>query len=132
MSSHLTDEQIAHLKSELNEQHKALREEIRAELLKSDDETYVELAGRVHDQGDESVADLVSDVNTAIIDSQIMAARAVEDALQRIAMGSYGRCVECGEAIPYERLEVEPAARRCINCQTRFERTHPQGRGSSL
>jgi RNA polymerase-binding transcription factor DksA len=37
-------------------------------------------------------------------------------ALERIQRGSYGRCVICGEPIPYRRLEVVPETRTCIGC----------------
>lgn len=39
-----------------------------------------------------------------------------EDAIQRLAAGDYGVCVECGESIPVERLEVRPFAERCVPC----------------
>lgn len=41
----------------------------------------------------------------------------VEDALQAIAAGSYGRCQQCHEPIPLERLEIIPNATMCVNCQ---------------
>ncbi|MGQ9708061.1 MAG: TraR/DksA family transcriptional regulator [bacterium] len=44
------------------------------------------------------------------------ALREIEDALARIAQGTYGRCERCGELIPVARLEVVPYARRCMNC----------------
>ena len=47
--------------------------------------------------------------------------QAVRAALQRIADGSYGECVNCGKAIAVERLKVNPAAMRCIACQTLAE-----------
>lgn len=37
-------------------------------------------------------------------------------ALERMQRGSYGRCVICGEPIPYRRLEVVPETRTCIGC----------------
>jgi len=43
--------------------------------------------------------------------------RDVDDALARIADGTYGRCVDCGATIATERLDVLPAAARCIACQ---------------
>jgi DnaK suppressor protein len=43
----------------------------------------------------------------------------VDAALQRFDAGTYGSCVSCGQAIPIERLEVVPAATRCVRCQTR-------------
>ena len=38
-------------------------------------------------------------------------------ALQRIAAGTYGPCVECGEAIDLRRLQAVPMAERCTRCQ---------------
>ena len=40
----------------------------------------------------------------------------VEAALVRIEDGTYGTCEACGGAIPAERLEARPAARRCVAC----------------
>ncbi len=37
-------------------------------------------------------------------------------ALERIDSGTYGRCVDCGEAIAPARLAVFPAATRCVAC----------------
>lgn len=31
----------------------------------------------------------------------------------------YGYCDECGEAIPEKRLEIDPAATRCVRCASR-------------
>ena len=43
-------------------------------------------------------------------------ARAIRAALQRIADGTYGMCVKCGEEISPERLEAVPYAALCRNC----------------
>lgn len=125
MTSSLTTHQIGRLKAVLEQQHKQLRAAIRAELLRSDAETYGELAGRVHDTGDESVADLLADVSIAVIGNHVQEVRAIETALQRIAEGGYGICIDCDGAIDPERLERQPAAARCISCQQRYETTHP-------
>ena len=37
-------------------------------------------------------------------------------AIERIQMGSYGRCERCGGAIGRQRLLALPAARYCIPC----------------
>jgi len=42
--------------------------------------------------------------------------REVDDALERLAEGRYGRCVRCGKAIGRERLVARPAASLCIEC----------------
>jgi RNA polymerase-binding transcription factor DksA len=41
---------------------------------------------------------------------------AVDEALERIDSGSYGRCVVCGSQIAEERLEALPAADLCRSC----------------
>lgn len=43
----------------------------------------------------------------------------VEQALQRLDEGSYGVCVDCGQPIPVERLEVRPFADRCVPCASK-------------
>jgi DnaK suppressor protein len=43
--------------------------------------------------------------------------RLVEEALQRIDRGEYGRCSQCDRPIPPKRLEVQPWARYCVQCQ---------------
>ena len=48
-------------------------------------------------------------------------ARQVEIALQRLADGKYGVCVDCGREIPPERLRAVPEAVRCIDDQRRYE-----------
>jgi DnaK suppressor protein len=41
---------------------------------------------------------------------------AIDAALTRMADGEYGRCADCGEPIPVERLEALPTAMRCVEC----------------
>jgi DnaK suppressor protein len=41
----------------------------------------------------------------------------LEDALQRIDRGEYGKCSECGKLIEKERLEAVPHARQCLRCK---------------
>lgn len=42
--------------------------------------------------------------------------RDIDDALNRIAAGTYGICEQCGNPIPLARLEVVPYARLCMKC----------------
>ncbi len=48
--------------------------------------------------------------------------REIDDALERIANGTYGTCVDCGATILPERLAARPQAARCISCQRKTER----------
>lgn len=40
----------------------------------------------------------------------------IDAALQRIADGTYGYCVACGEEIAVKRIENDPTTPVCINC----------------
>lgn len=51
--------------------------------------------------------------------------REISAAIARIDDGTYGTCVDCGNDIPLARLQVQPAAARCIECQERYERKFP-------
>lgn len=46
----------------------------------------------------------------------------VERALGRLEAGTYGRCEECGNAIPKARLQAFPRATLCVTCKQREER----------
>jgi RNA polymerase-binding transcription factor DksA len=48
--------------------------------------------------------------------------REVAEALERIRTGTFGTCLGCGQDIPKKRLDAFPAARHCIECQSRLER----------
>jgi RNA polymerase-binding transcription factor len=48
-------------------------------------------------------------------DEQLIAA--VDAALARLAAGTYGVCITCGQPIAEARLEALPAAAHCIECQ---------------
>jgi len=47
--------------------------------------------------------------------------RYIAAALQRMDQGDFGCCLECGEAIRYERLEYNPAVPLCITCASAAE-----------
>lgn len=40
----------------------------------------------------------------------------IDQALQRLAKGEYGDCLECGEPIAQKRLAFDPSAALCIDC----------------
>jgi len=46
----------------------------------------------------------------------------VLEALQRIDLGTYGTCVDCGAGVPEGRLEARPEAARCVTCQAKWDR----------
>ena len=118
----MNPDQLREFRRILKERYYQLREEVRLGLLESDQERYIDLAGQVHDPEEESVADLLVDVQLASIDRDLEELRDVDGALMRIARGGYGECIDCEDTIELERLRANPAAARCRDCQVRFER----------
>jgi DnaK suppressor protein len=45
----------------------------------------------------------------------------IDAALKRLDEGSYGECLDCGEAISGARLEANPMATRCVGCESARE-----------
>ena len=120
----LTSNDLQYFNEKLRERRGALRNDIADTLMQSQREDFAEIAGRVHDAGEESVAELVMSTNFSTLDREVRDLREIEAALDRLRAGRYGKCVECGADIGRERLLVNPTARRCIRCQTRREQTY--------
>jgi RNA polymerase-binding protein DksA len=128
----LREQERAEFRRLLEQRRRALIEEIRAELARSDKEHYVDLAGRVADSGEAAVADLLVDLDAAMTDRDVRELREVEAALERVDAATYGVCQECGRDIELARLRAYPTATRCIDDQTRYERTMAQRATPSL
>jgi RNA polymerase-binding protein DksA len=121
-----------HFEQVLKARAQVLRNEIRMTLQKAGQEPFAVLAGQVHDAGEESVADLLMDVNQAEIARDVQELREVERAQKRIEAGTYGRCNVCGEPIARARLDAAPAASRCLHCQQASESSPAALRPASL
>jgi len=118
----LSSTQVNQFQQQLERRQARVREHIRAELLAADEQPYSELAGRVHDSGEEAVAGLLADLNISRIDRQVQELGRIERALIRIKTGRYDVCGDCGGEIGFDRLSSYPEAERCVSCQTQRER----------
>ncbi len=127
----LSRQKLVHLEGLLAQRKFALREDIQRERGLKDD--YIDIATEVADQGDASFADLSVDLNDAAVNRDLTEVRQIDAAQARMTAGKYGECLECRYPIPYERLEVQPAALRCASCQEAYEKTHSGSpHGSSM
>jgi RNA polymerase-binding protein DksA len=84
----------------------------------------VAISEPARDPEDDSFSNLIVDVNLSEIDRDADELRRIDSALGRLNDGSYGLCADCDRAIPIARLEAEPTALRCVQCQELFEKTH--------
>lgn len=126
--SDLTPNDIRRFEIRLRDRRDGLREILRAELVATRRDEYIELAGQVHDIGDESMAELLIGVNLAGRGRELEEMQDIEAALLRIQQGTFGTCTDCRSDVTRERIEVYPTAKRCLLCQQRYEQTRNGGR----
>ena len=112
---------IDDLKRTLEETLGALRREVHDELNAQDPLRYAELRGLMSEGVDIRVAERAHEFGLESIRRHLAEMHDLEAALERIRNGHYGSCVHCAELIPVPRLNAQPAAARCVSCQSNFE-----------
>jgi len=120
----LTDSERDALSRRLAARREELREEVQTQLAKSEDPRVAGFANELAATEDWVLADILADMDIAMVTRDIAELGDVEAALDRVASGSYGTCSNCGEPIGWPRLNAQPIAQRCIRCQEAFEASH--------
>jgi DnaK suppressor protein len=119
----LKQQEIAEIQRALEKFELSVRDGMRAALAEArhgnDD-----MAGEVHDLGDESLADELLAVNSALAERHGRELQQAERARQRIADGVVGTCIDCDGDIGVKRLVANPVAERCIGCESKHERSY--------
>jgi DnaK suppressor protein len=72
-------------------------------------------------QSDYASIDQLRDVEYSHREALSRRLHQLDEALERIRLGLYGLCTECGALIVDKRLTLDPAAGLCVGCQTAFE-----------
>jgi DnaK suppressor protein len=114
----LPPQELAALREKLIEERDRLRVEYRQDVTE---------ARAIQQEGMEDFEELASmdtDRERLLIHSEQDRERLllVEEALQRMADGTYGACLHCGEPIPLDRLRQIPWARYGASLQEKIER----------
>ena len=71
----------------------------------------------VLDAAESSEADIQDEIEFALIQMKAETLHRINEALERLEEGTYGRCFECGEEIEPRRLRALPFAVRCKDCE---------------
>ncbi len=69
------------------------------------------------DEIDLATGEISRELDAKISMRQHRQIKEIEEALERLKLGEYGMCEECGDPIPEQRLRLYPAARYCVRCQ---------------
>ena len=126
---YLTIEQREALQSALGARAELLRTDVAEEL---DRDGTRALANHSEETDDDAIVDLEASLDVARLSREVLELREIERALGRLHTPEYGQCADCGEDIPFIRLQANPMAFRCTGCQSAFERTHAQPGHPSL
>ncbi|MRX74411.1 hypothetical protein GJU40_20040 [Bacillus lacus] len=116
----LSDKQTQGLKQQLLEMKKEIEDKPKDPLF---DTSMSDSVGELSNGIDNHPADLGSEVydrerqqTLENVDENVLGE--IKEALDRMEEGTYGKCIDTGEDIPYERLEALPYAKRTIQAQT--------------
>jgi YteA family regulatory protein len=117
----LTNEQVNHLRGLLQDEMEDVRDRM-------DENGSFDMVGSMRDQlselsfYDNHPGDIGTEVfergkDLALRDQYSLRLAEIDEALERMEDGNYGTCLHCGKEIPLARLEAEPAAKHCVDCQ---------------
>lgn len=123
MSTTLTPGQTALLESQLTLARRRVQAALQAQREGASRVAHAAelLADDPHDQR-EHAADRELDQAR---DSHLLAElQSLDDALARLHGPGFGQCIDCASTIPFDRLQHQPQALRCVDCQAAVEARH--------
>lgn len=109
----LTSQRLDRLRGYLLEQQAALQQQISS-LTDASQESNVGLGNHM---AEDATAAFDQAASVSLLRGHARALQSVEDALNRMAHGTYGKCGRCGDEIDFARLKAVPEATLCLHCQ---------------
>lgn len=73
------------------------------------------------DLGDQAFSSSMDALRNSLQDARYKEYTMIAKALEAIADGTYGICIDCGNPISEKRLKSYPNASRCLKCQEALE-----------
>ena len=119
----ITNDQLEQIRALLADRERVLRAEVE-EVRAAANDAPIAQGQLVDDLVAKSEERLRRGIELAEIERDKEELAGILRARDQLVEGSYGNCVDCGQAIPIERLMVQPTALRCIGCQSAWETAH--------
>lgn len=115
---HLTETQIQALSDRLKKEQKELVGQLAALEKQTQPVSTEEESGRI------ARADAMQQQQMALAHKQRLQLRLnnIRTALDQVGEGDYGLCLECGDAIAFERLNIKPDSTVCVSCREEQEK----------
>ncbi|ASS75830.1 hypothetical protein CIG75_13070 [Tumebacillus algifaecis] len=121
----LTTEQLRQLRSKLEDEMSDILQRL------DEDDAYQMRNSLMDTTGELSLydnhpADIGSEVfergkDLALRDADSLRIEEIDEALESMEDDTYGICAQCGRNIPFVRLEANPAAKQCVDCQEELD-----------
>ena len=121
----MTKAEINHFRRSLLD----LKKRIGGDLTELEEETLKPVGGEssgglsdvpVH-PADLGTEEFEEELTLTLVENEEQLLAEIDDALDRIEQGTYGRCENCHREIPRERLEALPYVRYCIRCARKLQ-----------
>ncbi|MGG1575670.1 TraR/DksA C4-type zinc finger protein [Fictibacillus sp. NRS-1165] len=118
----LSKQQVSELEQNLIKMKEQLQKQ---QELRENEDSLQESTGEISSY-DNHFGDMGSELNDremamALDENQEEILEEVNEALQRIEEGTYGKCMDTGEEISYERLKALPYAKRTVQAQEKAD-----------
>lgn len=108
----IREKKIDEIKKKLLAQRKALLAEAIAALNELPEKTVYP------DLGDQASAEIDRNFMLRLRGRERKLLKKIEEALDRIKLGTFGICDKCGQEIDIRRLDARPVTTMCIECKT--------------
>lgn len=108
----IREKKIGEIKKKLLAQRKALLAEAIAALNELPEKTVYP------DLGDQASAEIDRNFMLRLRGRERKLLKKIEEALDRIKLGTFGICDKCGQEIDIRRLDARPVTTMCIECKT--------------
>lgn len=99
-----------------------MRDELIRDIMRKVKETSQNIKEDIGDDLDSSFQERTREFELLLTKSKKDRLRLIEESLEKIEDGEYGKCEECGGKIPKGRLKVMPFAKYCVDCKELIER----------
>lgn len=113
----LTKKQLTYLKEYIHAERERIQNSFQA-----DEEKYQLKSEDRMDDVDQAAAEYERSQMLRFRNRDLLYAKKLLKALDKIDQGDYGECEDCGEDIRFERLKARPTAQLCIACKDESER----------
>jgi RNA polymerase-binding protein DksA len=118
----LSQRELREIVHRLDVRQESLLTSIAEERQRIDNEALPQLDADVGDQVDQAFVMTSVEMERGLIDRYNQELLQIAAVRERLASGVFGICVDCGEPIGAARLQAQPTAVRCTDCQWRHEK----------